>query len=81
MTQEVNGVSITTTKKLYKLNKTAYSDVEAAFPDGIGLKVGDSLEVISDPIDTRYQIIQIDASTNSVILNLIEGSKPVNHRC
>jgi hypothetical protein len=77
VTQEINGVSITTTKKLYKLNKTTYSDVEAAFPDGIGLKVGDSLEVISDPIDTRYQIIQIDASTSSVILNLIEGSQPV----
>ena len=77
VTEEVNGVSQTTTKKLYKLNKTTYTDIEAEFPDTMGLKIEDSLEVISDPVNTRYEILQIDKSTSSVVLELIEGAQPV----
>ena len=77
VTEEVNGVSITTQKKLYKLNKINYSDSLAEFPDTIGLKVGDSLEITTEPIDTRYQVTQVDNSTNSVVLELVEGSKAV----
>ena len=77
ITQEVNGVSITTQKKLYKLNKINYSDSLAEFPDTIGLKVGDSLEITTEPIDTRYQVIQVDNSTNSVVCELVEGSKAI----
>ena len=76
-TEEVNGVTVTTKKKQYKLNKLFYSDAEADFPDTIQLKVGDSLEVISNPIDTRYIVKNVDSSTNTVILELVEGSKPI----
>jgi hypothetical protein len=76
-TQTVNGVTQTTQKKLYKLNKLFYSDTEAGFPDTLQLKVGDSLEVISNPVDTRYQVLQVDSSTNSVILDLVEGVKAI----
>lgn len=77
VTEEINGVTQTTQKKLYKLNKISYSDSEADFSDTIQLKVGDSLEVISNPIDTRYRVLQVDSSTNSVVLELIEGSKAI----
>ena len=77
VTEEVNGVSITTQRKLYKLNKLSYSDTLADFSDTIGLKVGDSLEVVSDPIDTRYVVKQVDSSTNSIVLELVEGSRAV----
>lgn len=76
-TEEVNGVTVITKKKQYKLTKLFYSDAEADFPDTVQLKVGDSLEVISNPIDTRYVVKSVDSSTNTVILELVEGSKPI----
>lgn len=78
VTQEINGVSVTSKKKLFKLNKLSYNDSETDFNDTIQLKVGDSLEVIADSIDTRYRIIQIDSSTNSVVLELVEGSRTIS---
>lgn len=76
-TETVNGVTQTTQKKQYKLNKLSYTDSEAGFQDTIQLKVGDSLEVVSNPVDTRYRVLQVDSSTNSVILELVEGLKPI----
>lgn len=76
-TEEVNGVSVTSKKKQYKLNKLFYTDSEADFNDTVQLKVGDSLEVVSNPIDTRYIIKSVDSSTNTVILDLVEGIKPI----
>ncbi len=78
VTETVNGVEQTTIQKLYKLNKIFYTDAEADFADTVQLKVGDSLEVNSDPIDTRYTVTQIDSSTNSVTVRLQEGSKPIS---
>ena len=78
VTQTVNGVEQTTVQKLYKLNKIFYTDSEADFADTVQLKVGDSLEVVSTPIDTRYTVTQIDASTNSVIVRLQEGSRTIS---
>lgn len=77
VTEEINGVSITTQKKLYKLNKLTYTDTLSDFPDTLQLKVGDSIEVVGNVIDTRYLIKQIDTSTNSVVLDLVEGSTAV----
>ena len=76
-TEEVNGVEVTSKRKLYKLNKLDYTDSQADFPDTVGLKIGDSLEVISDPIDTRYVVKSVDSSTNSVVVELVEGSKSI----
>ena len=78
VTETVNGVEQTTVQKLYKLNKIFYTDAEADFPDTVQLKVGDSLEVISTPIDTRYTVTQIDTSTNSVIVRLQEGNRTIS---
>ncbi len=78
VTETVNGVEQTVTQKLYKLNKIFYTDSEADFDDTIQLKVGDSLEVVSDPIDTRYTVTQIDSSTNSVTVRLQEGSRTIS---
>jgi hypothetical protein len=76
-TEEINGVSVTSQKKSYKLNKLLYTDTLADFDDTIQLKVGDSLEVVSNPVDTRYIVKSVDSSTNSVILDLVEGTKPI----
>ena len=78
VTETINGVEQTTVQKLYKLNKIFYTDAEADFADTVQLKVGDSLEVISDPIDTRYTVTQIDTSTNSVIVRLQEGNRTIS---
>ena len=78
ITETVNGVEQTVVQKLYKLNKIFYTDQEADFADTVQLKVGDSLEVVSNPIDTRYTVTQIDTSTNSVIVRLQEGSKTIS---
>ena len=77
VTEEINGVTVTSQKKQYKLNKIFYTDSEADFDDTIQLAVGDSLEVITNPINTRYKITKIDSSTNTVILQLVEGSEPI----
>jgi len=76
-TEVVNGVSVTKTRKIYKLNKLAYTDTTSNFIDTVGLKVGDSLVVNSDPIDTRYTVSSVDTSTNSVVLELVEGSRGI----
>ena len=78
ITETVNGVEQTVIQKLYKLNKIFYTDSEADFADTIQLKVGDSLEVVSAPIDTRYTVTQIDSSTNSVVVRLQEGSRTIS---
>ncbi len=78
VTETVNGVNQTTTQKVYKLNKIFYTDSEADFDDTVQLKVGDSLEVVSSPIDTRYTVTRIDSSTNSIIVKLQEGSQTIS---
>lgn len=77
VTEEINGVTVTSQKKQYKLNKIFYTDVEADFDDTVQLAVGDSLEVVNNPITTRYKITKLDSSTNTVILELVEGSEPI----
>jgi hypothetical protein len=78
ITETINGVEQKTTQKLYKLNKIFYTDTEADFSDTVQLKIGDSLEVVSTPIDTRYTVTQIDSSTNSVTVRLQEGSRTIS---
>ena len=76
-TDVINGATVTTQRKQYKLNKIFYTDIEADFDDTIQLSVGDSLEVISNPISTRYKVTNVDSSTNTVIVELVEGSDPI----
>lgn len=77
VTEEINGVTVTRTRKLYKLDKLSYTDTTAAFEDTVGLKVGDSLLVNSEPTDTRYRVVSVDSSTNSIVLELVEGNRGI----
>lgn len=73
----VDGTIVNKRRKTYKLNKLTYTDLESGFPDTVSLKVGDSLAVIADEIDTRYIVKDIDSSTNNIILELAEGYRGV----
>ena len=77
VTETVNGASVSRTRKLIKLNTLIYTDAESGYDNTMQLAVGDSLEIISEPCDTRYVIKQIDTSTNTVILELAEGYRSV----
>lgn len=76
--QLVNGVNTTVILKTYRLNKLTYSDSESPFTDTQSIKIGDSLVINQEPISTRYEVLSVDASTNSVNLKLIEGNSPIN---
>lgn len=77
ITEEINGVSIEKSKKLIKLNTLNYNDTRSEFLGTISLKVGDSLVINSDNKDTRYKILRVDSSSNSVVLDLVEGYRPI----
>lgn len=77
VTELINGASVTRTRKLVKLDTLSYSDTLSGYPNTMQLAVGDSLEVNTTPVDTRYIIKQIDTSTNTVILELVEGYRSV----
>ena len=64
-------------QKLYKLDRLTYTDSFANFEDTQQLKIGDFLEVVSDHIDTKYKITYIDSSTNTIGLDLVEGSRGI----
>ena len=71
----VDGTTVNKRRKTFKLNKLTYTDLNSGFPDTVSLKIGDSLAVIANVVDTRYIIKEIDSSTNTVILELVEGYK------
>lgn len=73
--ETIDGVIVNKRRMTYKLNKLTYNDLESGFPDTVSIKVGDSLVVVSDVIDTRYVVKEIDSSTNNVVLELVEGYK------
>lgn len=65
------------TRKFVRLDKLTYTDIFADYTDTMQLAVGDVLEVAQGNLDTRYKITHIDTSANTVILELLEGFKPV----
>lgn len=73
----VDGTTVTKRRKVYKLNKLTYTDSHAGFTDTLGLKVNDSLIVNTNLKDTRYIIKEIDSSTNSIVLELVEGYQAI----
>jgi len=68
-----NGVTTDVRRKTYKLNKLTYTDTATGFSDTIGLKIGDQLMVNNENKNTRYRITDIDSSSNTIILEIIEG--------
>lgn len=77
VTEIINGASIVKTRKLIKLNTLDYTDNASGYQNSMRLAVGDSLEIISEPCDTRYIIKNIDSSTNTVVLELVEGFRSI----
>lgn len=77
VTEVINGTSIVKNRKKYKLNKLTYTDTKSNFEDTISLKVNDYIVVESTPRDTKYKIIEIDSTTNSVVLEVTEGFRSV----
>lgn len=77
VTELINGVSTSRVRKLVKLNTLNYTDNSAGYDNTMQLAVGDSIEVNSNPVDTRYVVKQIDSSTNTVVLELAEGYRAV----
>ncbi len=69
----VNGVTSDVRRKTYKLNKLTYTDIATGYSDTVGLKIGDQLTVNSENKNTRYRVTDIDASSNTVTLEIIEG--------
>jgi len=75
--EEINGITVNLKRKVYTLNKLSYTDTRSNFLDTMNLKIGDSLIVAGDIRDTRYIIKSVDTSTNSVVLELIEGYRTI----
>jgi hypothetical protein len=69
----VNGVTSDIRRKTYKLNKLTYTDVFSGTSDTLSIKIGDQLMVNSSNKNTRYRVTEIDASSNTVTLEIIEG--------
>ena len=65
------------TRKFVRLDKLTYTDTMSDYTDTMQLAVGDVLEVAQGTLDTRYKITHIDTSANTVVLELLEGFKPV----
>lgn len=77
-TELVDGTTVNRRRKTYKLNKLTYTDSESGFQDTVGLRVGDNLVINSNPVDTRYTVKEIDSSTNTVVLEKVEGYRSVS---
>ena len=77
VTETINGAQVSRTRKLVKLDKITYTDVKSGYEDTMQLGVGDCLEVVSDVVDTKYRITNIDTSTSTVVLELVEGFRSV----
>lgn len=68
------------TSKQLKLDRLEYSDMNTSMSNTRILAVGDFLEVVErdsegkqKPITTRYKVSYVDASDNTVVLELFEG--------
>ncbi len=69
----INGLSQTVYKKRYLLDKLTYSSKASSLKETELLKLGASLIVNKNSRNTRYTIISLDNSTNTVTLELAEG--------
>jgi len=75
--EDVNGLNLQKRVLRVKLDKIAYNDNQSNFLATQQLKIGDSLVVNSQNNNTRYEILNIEPSTRTVSLRLIEGFDPI----
>lgn len=72
-----NGVKLKVPNKTYFLDKITYTDNTVGIKDGRVLTVGDILDVNTTPVTTRYKVVNVDSSNNSVELQIIDGYKAI----
>lgn len=77
-TQIVDGVTQTTTVRLFTINKLNYTDSSKTLQDTETLKVGDSLVVNSGRMSTRYVITSLNTDTLQAELSLVEGFETIS---
>ena len=77
-TQIVDGVTQTTTVRLFTINKLNYTDSSKTLQDTETLKVGDSLVVNSGTLSTRYIVTSLNTDTLQAELSLVEGFESIS---
>jgi hypothetical protein len=78
LTSTVNGVNIQNRVLRVQLDKLTYNDNQSKYLGTQSLKIGDSLVINSGRQNTRYEIVQVDASKRTVAVKLIEGFDPIS---
>jgi len=73
LTSIINGASVQNRVLRVQLDKLTYNDNQSKYLGTQSLKIGDSLVINSGRQNTRYEIIQVDASKRTVAVKLIEG--------
>lgn len=69
-----NGTTVQTKVRKYQLNTLKYSDNLQNFKNTQILKTGDILDV---GMATRYEVVTVDTTTNSVILKMTSGTEAI----
>lgn len=69
----IDGVSVQNRVLRVQLDKLTYNDNQSKYLGTQSLKIGDSLVINSGRQNTRYEILNVDASKRTVAVKLIEG--------
>ena len=73
MEKDLNGNTV----KRYILESLEFTDSRSGFEDTRLLSVGDFVEVNTNPITTRYEVIFVDSAENKIGLKCVEGCEGV----
>jgi len=73
LTSVIDGASIQNRVLRVQLDKLTYNDNQSKYLGTQSLKIGDSLVVNSGRQNTRFEILNVDASKRTVAVKLIEG--------
>lgn len=77
VTEQIDNVNYSKRVIRVQLDSLTYNDSQSEFLGTQSLKIGDSLIVNSGRQNTRYEITQIESSTRTVGVRLIEGADPI----
>jgi hypothetical protein len=77
ISETVNNSTVQKRVLRVKLDKLTYDDNQSNYLGTQQLKIGDSLVVNSERNNTRYEIVNIEPSTRTISVRLIEGFDPI----
>ena len=77
VTEQIDNVNYSKRVIRVQLDSLTYNDSQSEFLGTQSLKIGDSLIVNSGRQNTRYEITQIESSTRTIGVRLIEGADPI----